>query len=384
MKFLPLIWAGLWRKPGRTVLTLLSVAAAFVLFGLVQGVNATFEKALWQAHLNRVYVESHGVDLAPLPIANLAQIEKVPGVQALVPFVYMRAFFKDQKDAVSVIASQPAALFRVFAELSLPPQQYEAMLQARSGAVVGRKLARRYGWDVGDRIPLTGPVAKRDGTLIWLLDIVGIFDDPQLGDLDGLTNGLLINFDYFDEARIADRGMVSGFVASIDQPNQLAQVSMAIDALFANSAVPTETRSEREFTEVELNQLGDIHAYIVAIIGSTFFTLLFLTGNTMMQSVRERIPEFGVLKTIGFSAYSLLTLVLVEALSCFIVAAALGLTVAALLYPALERHWDTEMTLPISVIAWGIGGAVILSLASALSPAWRVKRLEVVNAIAGR
>jgi putative ABC transport system permease protein len=384
MKFLPLIWAGLWRKRARTLFTLLSIATALLLFGLMQGVSATFDRVVEQANLNRLHVRSRVTVTAPLPIADLAQIERVPGVTGVLYYSQFGAYYRDPKNSFVAIAADPARAVDIYRELVMPESQLEALKRTRTGAAVGAKLAQRYGWRIGDRIPLQSSVAKRDGTKDWVVDVVGIYDDPVLGDLDLLTSAIFLNYPFFDEARILDRGMVDGFVVRIANPEQAAAVSASIDRLFANSPGETETRSEREYAESRLRQVGDINLFVEAIMGAVFFTLLLLTGNTMMQSVRERIPEFAVLKTLGFTDGGLFALVMAESALLSLAAAALGMAAAAGTYPQLALINGARTAMPPIVIAWGIAAALVLALASGLPPAWRVKRLEVVDALAGR
>jgi putative ABC transport system permease protein len=193
----------------------------------------------------------------------------------------------------------------------------------------------------------------------------------------------LIIYEYFDEARAANRGTADRFIIRIGDPTRSTQTAAAIDKLFANSVHETRTQSEREQAQSQLKQVGDINFFTTAIVGAVFFTLLFLTANTMMQSVRERIPEFAVLKTIGFSDTSVLVLVLVEALCLCIFSAALGLAIATAIFPTLTAIFG-GFNLPWIVIASGIVAAVLVALISACVPAWRVKQLRIVDAMAGR
>lgn len=384
MKFLPLIWAGLWRRRPRTLFTLASIAIAFLLFGLLQGVNASFDRVVEQANLNRLHVRSRVTVTAPLPIADLAQIERVPGVTGVVYYDQFRASYQDTRNSFLAIAADPTRSLDMYRELLVPAEQFAALLRTRTGAAVGAKLARRFGWKVGDRIPLHSTIAKSDGTTDWIVDIVAIYDDPVLHDLDTLTNAVMIDYGYFEEARVVDKGLVDGFVVRIRDPAQAAPISAAIDRLFANSPNETETRPEREFTEGRLRQVGDVTLFIDMVIGAVLFSLLFLTGNTMMQSMRERIPEFAVMKTVGFTDGGMLALVLAEALLLSLAAAAVGLAAAAAMYPQLSAINGVVASFPPAVAAWGLFAAVLLALASGLPPAWRVKRLEIIDALAGR
>jgi putative ABC transport system permease protein len=240
---------------------------------------------------------------------------------------------------------------------------------------------KAYGWKIGDRIPLTTSVAKQDGSTDWNLEIVGTY---SVTGAQAQANRVLINYAYFDEARQFDKGRVFAFIVSIDDPDRSAAMCATIDALFSNSSDETLTQDEAEFAQAQLRQIGDISAMVNAIVGAVLFTLLFLTGNTMMQSVRERIPELAVLKAIGFSDRMVTGLVLAESALLCMVAAVLGLAVAAAVFPVTESLGIGGGALPASVIALGLAIAGVLALVSGLPPARRVQRMTIVDALAGR
>jgi putative ABC transport system permease protein len=381
MKYIPLIWAGLWRKPLRTVFTLLSVVIAFLLFGLLQGVNAAFDQSIAAADVDRLIVESRISFTEGLPYADLEQIEAVPGVSGVAFASFMVAEYQDRKNAMVALPVDPARYFAVTPELVVPPDQLDALIHTRTGAVVGQSLATKYGWKIGDRLPLhVRNWANRDGGSDWRFDIVGIFHNAKDSAQE---QALVINHSYFDEARNTGKGTVGWYIVRIADPLQAVAIAAAIDKMFANSSDETRTMSEKEFSQSFLKQVGDINFIVVAIIGAVFFTLLFLTGNTMMQSVRERIPEFAVLKTLGFSETRVLMLVLTEALVLCLAAALAGLALAALVFPMLRQIVGVT-SLPGSVIVTGLGCAILLALAVGLPPALRARRLSIVDALAGR
>ncbi|MGB8842150.1 MAG: FtsX-like permease family protein, partial [Aliidongia sp.] len=286
-----------------------------------------------------------------------------------------------RKNVFPAFPVDPERYFALTPELSLPPDQLDALIHTRTGVVVGQALAVKYGWKIGDRLPLRSRNwTNRDGGSDWNFEIVGIFRDVKGGSNDQLA---LFNHAYFDEARSIGKGTVGWYIVRIADPQQSVAIAAAIDKLFANSSDETRTMTEKEFSQSFLKQVGDINFIVVAIIGAVFFTLLFLTGNTMMQSVRERVPEFAVLKTLGFSETRVLSLVLIESLVLCIVAALIGLALAALAFPQLQRVIGVS-TLPSSVILLGLGIAVLLALIAGLPPALRARRLSIVDALAGR
>jgi putative ABC transport system permease protein len=377
MKYLPLVWAGLWRKRTRTIFTLLSIIVAFLLFGMLQGVNSAFDNAVAGVNLNRLYVASKYSMIEPLPISMKDQIATVPGVLAVTYTTWFGGYYQDPKNGIYSAPVDAESYFKVYSDLVLPPEQFEALKNTRTGAVIGPKLVEKYGWKIGDRISLMSFRPRTDGSNAWPFDIVGIYKGK--GDQQGI--GFYFNFDYYNETVTPlMRDKVGNFVVTIDDTTHAGQIGKAIDALFANSANETHTQTEKENAQSFMKQLGDINFIVSAIVGAVFFTLLFLTGNTMMQSVRERIPEFAVLKTLGFGDYGVVALVITESAALCLVAAVLGLSIAALLFPALKSFIGIGK-LPLNVFLLGLVFAVILAGIAALPPALKAKRLSIAEAL---
>jgi putative ABC transport system permease protein len=248
-------------------------------------------------------------------------------------------------------------------------------------AVIGRALAQKYGWKIGDTIPIKSAIwIKKDGTSDWRFTVVGIFRQP--GD-EAQEQRVLLNNDYFDEGRAMARGTVGWYNVRIDTPAHATAVAQSIDRLFANSDHETKTVSEKEFMQGFIRQLADVNFIVSAIIGAVFFTLLFLTGNTMMQSVRERIPEFATMKAIGYSGGAMLAMVIAEGLVLALIAAILGLSLSALAFPAMKAFLGVA-ALPRSVIGLGLFYAVLLALITGLLPGMRVVRLNIIQGLARR
>ncbi len=378
MKYFPLIWAGIWRKRTRTVFTLLSVVVAFLLFGLLQGVDAWLSGAIEGSRVNRLYTVSKISFIEPLPMSYLSQIEAVPGVDKVSFFHWFGGYYQDPKQGIVSYPVDPARAFAVFPDWKVEQSAIDRMIRQRDAAIVGAPVAQRWGWKVGDRVPLKTQIwTKKDGSNNYDFEIVGIYTGPQ-------ANLFLLNWDYFNEARSFGQNNVGWFALSIKDPTQATQVSRAIDALFANSPAETKTQTEKEFATAQIKQLGDIGFMVTMIVMAVMFTLLFLTGNTMMQSVRERIPELAVLKTLGFTDGLVTTLVLAEAILLCVFAALIGLGLAALAFPAFGAIGIGKVSLPAVVLVSGTVIAIALALASGLWPAWRANRLEVVDALAGR
>ena len=381
MKFLPLIWAALWRKKTRTVFTLLSIVVAFLLFGMLQGVNAAFNATIDRANVNRLIVANSMSFTESLPYSYMAQVETVPGVAAVSQQNWFGTYYQDPKNFVFSFPVEPERWRKTGTEYRLPQAQFDAWRRTRSGAIIGTQLAHQYGWKIGDRVPLHSVIwTKAGGSSDWDFDIVGIYSCP---DSPSRENQFFFNYSYFDEARSFGKGLVGWLLVQVNDPARSAQIAADIDRRFANSSEETETKTEKEFQQSFLKQIGDINFIVTRILFAVFFALLFATGSSLMQSIRERVPELAVLKTLGFSDAGVLWLVLAESLLLCVLAALAGLAVAALLFPAL-RDTIGVVSLPRSVLIEGVIIAVLLALATGLLPAWRARRLNIVDALAGR
>ncbi len=382
MKYLPLLWAALWRKKARTIFTLLSIIVAFLLFGMLQGVNSAFNRTVDLANVNRLIVINKISLTESLPFSQTQQIESLAGVDRVAYASWFGSYFQDPKNLVFSFPIDAERYFDVFPELKLPADQFDALKRTRSGAVIGAELARKYHWKIGDRVSLHSQIWTRkvDGQSDWAFDIVGIYECPTDRGQEGQ---FFFNHEYFDEARAFSIGKVGWYIVRIKNANQAAQVGAAIDKLFANSPDETKAQSEKEFQMGFLKQIGDINFIVTRILIAVFIALLFATGSTMMQSVRERIPELAVLKTLGFTDGGVLGLVLAECTLLCVLAAVMGLGLAALVFPLLKDTLGL-VQLPGVVIGVGLAVALGLALVTGLPPALRAKRLNIVDALAGR
>lgn len=384
MKYFPLIWAGLWRKRARTCLTALSIVVAFSLFGIMNGVTAGLDDAIeGLTEETRLMTQSRINIVEPLPLAFLSRIESIDGVDYVVPYGYFGGYYQEPRNQINAGAVYIDKMFELYPEFVVPEDQLETMMRTRTGAIVGRDLAERFGWKIGDRIPLASTIfTQRDGSSTWELDVVGIFDSRDEGVP---ADDVYMHYDYFDESRSFGAGSVAVYMTKIDDVGRSVAIAEEIDALFANSPNETLTQNERDWVRAQIAQIGDISFFVNAIVGAVLFTLLFLTGNTMMQSVRERIPELAVLKTYGYRDAAVSALVFAEALILCAGAALLGLGIAAVAFPGVFAAMGVlAMPLPASVVAIGLGVAALLAVASALPPAWRAQRLSIVDALAAR
>src|ERR1700733_1653679 len=322
MKHFMLLWAGLWRKKTRTILTMLSIVVAFLLFGLLQGINQGIKQGSTDTGNHRLWTAARMSSVSSMPTSLMDRMLTVKGVQEIAHISFFGGYFQDSKNAVSAFATNVDKLAILYPELNITPAQVPAMHSPRPGALIGRPLAKKYGWKVGDKIPLGTTIwTNNDGSNNWAFDIVGIFDPLPQFEKSPLGSAFWINYDYWDEARKFDNHRIHQYIIQIDDPKKAAVISAQIDKLSENSPQKTRTQTENAALQSQLKQLADINFIANAIVGAVMFTLLFLTANTMMQSVRERIPELAVLRTLGFSGGAVCALVLAESLLLCLIAA---------------------------------------------------------------
>jgi putative ABC transport system permease protein len=386
MRYLPLLWAQLFRKKTRTVLTLLSVLVAFLLFGLLEAVQTAFESGADSADAKRLLTTARYSIIEPLPMSYAPRIERVPGVVGVAYADWFGAKYQNESNAFAVFAVDPARYLDMYPEFTIAPEQRAAFIKTRTGAVAGKVLADRYGWKVGQKLPISSEIhARTDGSLDWEFDLVGVFDsdDPAVR---ANTEVVLINVAYFDEARQFNRGKTGWYIVRIADAEQARAVAADIDRMFLNSPDETKTAPEKEFALGFARQIGDIGALVTRILFAVFFTILILTGNTMAQAIRERIPELAILKTLGFSNAAVTALVLGEAALLLAIGAGLGMAAAVGLLPALNGAAAGRFPpLFVDGVTWAWAAAVAAALALAIGapPALRVNRLRIVDALAG-
>jgi putative ABC transport system permease protein len=384
VKYLPLLWSGLWRKPIRTVLTILSIAVAFLLFGVLHGVIAGFDVALMKMSETRLRVTNRANFIESMPVAYKESIRGVPGVRDVAYFSAFIGYYQDPKNGLRAAALDLDPFLGMISNLKVPQDQRDAMHRIRAGTIVGADLAKRFNWHIGDRITLHSEYwLNKNGSPEWPFEIVGFAnagpdDDPMF------ANELYMNYDYLDAARSTGTGTVHQFVVSIDDASRATEISAAVDRLFANSSSETLTLNEREWALAGVRQVGDVQMFINSIIGAVLFTLLFLSSNTMSQSVRDRVSELGVLKALGFGNTSVWMLVVAEAVVLSLIAAAIGLAIAASVFPSVFMVLGVgPIALPLKVYVAAFGIALLLALLSATLPAVRAGRLTVVQALSG-
>ncbi|MEL4893565.1 FtsX-like permease family protein [Xanthomonas protegens] len=385
MKYFSLIWAQLFRSKTRTVLTLFSVIVAFLLFGLLDSVRVAFTAGGSVEGVNRLVVASRLSITQSLPVRLEAQIRSVPGVRDVTYAMWFGGIYKDPKDFFPNFSVAPN-FFDVYSEYEMPPEQLKAFRDTRTGAAVGEALAKKNGWKVGDVIPLQATIFPRGGSNDWPLELKAIFRAKDRANVQA-ENQLMMNWKYFDESNDYIKGKVSWYTVRLDNPEHASRVAQAIDALSANSDHETKSQTESAFQQAFVKQFADIGLIVTSIMGAVFFTLVLLTGNTMAQAVRERIPELATLKTLGFQDRTVLTLVIVESVLLIVLGGLLGMALAAAAIPVLASA--SRGALPVHAVplqTWLIGAALMLviGVVVGLLPALRAQRLKIVDALAGR
>jgi putative ABC transport system permease protein len=381
VKYLPLIWSGIWRKPGRTALVLLQVAVAFALFGVLQGMKAGVDRSVANTRADVLFVASADFGGTPLPFSYFDRLRSVPGIKSVSFADGFVGTYQRPTEAVYVLAIQPTNLWLTLVPeiFQVLPKDLEALAKTRDGALITTDIGKKYGWRVGDRIPLTSNTLHVDGSGTWTFQIVGTFKDHEPGE----AALIVANYDYLDKARAFNQGSVRNFYAVIAEPTRAAEMSDTIDELFVNSPNETNTASFRENAQQQMRSIGDLNFLIRSVTSAVLVALLFSITTMMMQTIRERTPEFAVLKTLGFSNRAIFLMVVGESLLICVAAALIGLALAMGVFPYTAK-FIPGLSMPLSVVAFGLIGALLVALIAAAPPASRAARLQVVDGLAGR
>jgi putative ABC transport system permease protein len=385
MKYLPLLWAALWRRKARTIFTLLSIVVAFLLFGVFETIDYAFAHPdSGQSGADRLITTNKYSITLSLPSSYTQQIRSVPGVAEATWLTWFGGYYQESKNFIFAVPIDADSYFKVHRQdVTVDPEALQTFEQTRTGMLVNTTLMNKFGWKVGDKLPLHSTIWTRsqDGSLNWTFDIVGTISSTDSSQ-DATA---LFHFEYFDEGRSFGKGTVGWYEVSISDPTQAAPVGEKIDTLFANSSDETKTQPAKDFLIAFVKQRGDIAFVLHAILGAVFFALLFLTGNTMMQSMRERIPELAVLKTLGFTDQKVFSLLIAESLVLCVAAAFVGLALsyALFLLPFIQGALQ-GVELSRGMLLPGLLVAAVLALIVGLPPAIRANRLQIVDALADK
>jgi putative ABC transport system permease protein len=380
-RYLPLIVKNCWRNRRRTSLTIASIGVSMCLLGVLMAVYHAFymsdpapDQALRLVTRNRVSLTF------PIPLFYRDKIRQVPGVKDIMMSQWYGGVYKDARDPKNFFARfgvEPPKMFQIYGELKIPEDQKQAWLHDRTGCVIGRDLANKFNFKVGDRITLTGDIFP--GTLE--LTVRGIFDSPRTSE------ALYFDWAYVEEGMDEGRkGNVGTFNIVVDNTDDVPRVARAIDDGFHNSPVQTRTETEQAFILSFVSMLGNVKLFLLTICAAVMFTILLVSGNTMAMSVRERVREVGVLKTLGFTGGNILQIILGEACAISVAGGAIGYLLSTFLTGGVKKspagaflpsikQFDPSVAAACILVALGIG------LVSSFIPAWNASRTNIVEAL---
>jgi len=380
-KYLPLLWANLGRKRLRTSLTLASIIVAFLLFGLMQTLRVAMSGSPELAGIDRLMTMHKTSFVQSLPLAYLNRVKGVEGVVAASSQDWFGGIYKDERTQIAAFAIDAPTFFEVYGEYKLTPQEQQAFLQDRTSVIVGKLIAERYGWKVGDTIPMRSNIwtRKDNGGNSWPMKIAGIYEASN-----GDNQSMYFHYDYLNESRAEIRDMIGWVVVKVRDPDRSAEVARNIDDLFRNSSAETKTSTEKAFIQGFANQMGNIGKLLTFVAGAVFFTMLLVTANTMGQAIRERINEIGVMKTLGFSGTGVTLLILAEAILVTALGGLIGLALAALASKGIGAavvQFFPVLGMPAAT--WGVGAVLIVLLGglAAAIPCTQASRLKIVDAL---
>ncbi|MBA2588641.1 MAG: ABC transporter permease [Alphaproteobacteria bacterium] len=383
MKYFPLIWAALRRKPVRTSLTFLSVTVAFTLFGLMIGLGATMDYVAKKAHPDRVWTMPR-FDMNAMPVTIARQIAKLPGIKTTSVMSYLQGYVGDPKNRSGLLMADDE-YGRIFSDWAPTPAQWDLVRHDRRAIIISRNVAAQYHKKVGDTFTLISETPRADGTKAWDFKIAAI--TPEMPEING---GYLIgNYDYYDKAMpLADQGKMNEVDLQVSDPAQAAAIGQRIEKLFANSGNPVQSTPEVVFAASGYGGV-DINAITRKIALAGLGMILFLTASVIAKSVRERLPEFATLKTLGFSDAGLTALVIAEAALPCLAGAVCGVGIAGMLTQILPGILPPNFALPmptfsVTVLAWAAASACAVALASTILPILRLSRLDIAAALSGR
>jgi len=372
-----MLWANLRRKKIRTLLTAGSFVVAFFLFGLLAAIGYGFRQGIDAAGADRLVVIGRTSIIQPLPLAYMARMQRLPGIQDVAHSTWFGGVYQDPKNFFPQFAIVPEDWRRMYPEYVVDEAQWRDFLADRQGCVVGAKLAARFGWKIGDHVPMKAPGYLGGGG--WDFNVRAIYRGTRP---DADETQFWLRHDYlYEKAPPYWRGIVGWYVVRVAHPDQAVAVAKAIDAEFANSTSETRTQTESAFAAAFVNQIGNIEFLIRAIGSIVFFTLLLVTGNTMAIAVRERTNELAVLKAIGYTDRFVLGLVLAESVLIALVGGALGLWLAHGLAARDITQGLILLYLPASALALGLLIAIGTGVLAGLLPALGAMRLGVIDAL---
>jgi putative ABC transport system permease protein len=381
VKYLYLIFSNLKRKKIRTGLTFLSIMVAFLLFGYLTAIRQAFVAGVEVAGADRLIVRHKVSIIQMLPQSYESRIEQIEGVDNAAHATWFGGIYQEPKNFFAQMPMVPEDLFDMFPEFIVSDEQKAAFLATRSGVMAGRGIVDRFGWKLGDRIPIQATIwQNKDGGSSWEFDLVAIYDGAEKGTD---TSQFFFRYDFFDESRSFGQGLVGWYTVRINDPDRAAEIAATIDAEFANSQAETKAEAEGAFIQGFANQIGNIGFIIMSIMSAVFFTILLVAGNTMAYTVRERTNELAVLKAIGFTGRGVLGLVLGESLALTVAGGSLGLVLAWFLVSMGDPTNGSFPVFYIPVRDIFVGFLLIAAMAfvAGIVPARQAQKLQIADAL---
>jgi putative ABC transport system permease protein len=384
MKFLPIVWRNLMRRKIRTFFTVMTILVAFVLFGVLMAIRAAFSFGVDVAGADRLMTIHKVSIIQPLPVSYFQRIRSTEGVTEVTYSNWFGGYYQDTRNTIQSMAVEPESWMTMYPEFELPAEQKAAWYKDRTGAVLGADLAKRFGWKVGDRIPIISPIYRKPDGSPWEFTIDGIYNSDKQG-VD--KTQFFFHHAYLSETFRGSGfmdGMVGWYIIKVADPSTSDQLAKRIDAMFANSPAETKTATEKSFVSDWAKQIGDIGSIMMAITGVVMFFILFVAGNAMAQSVRERINELGVLKTLGFGDGRILALVLLESCTIAIVGGGIGLFLSWMAITAIGDPTGGFLPIfhfPPRDLVLGVALVLLLGFGTGLVPALQASRLKIVDAL---
>lgn len=381
MKYLSLVWSGLKRKKTRTVLTLLSILVAFLLFGYLAAIRVGLSQGVDVAGLDRLVVRHKVSIIQFLPESYETRIERIPGVADAVHATWFGGIYQRPSNFFAQMPVVPDEFLAMFPEYILDENEKEAWFKTRTGAIVGKVTAERFGWKVGDRIPIEATIwPKKDGGNTWEFDLVGIYEGAEKGTD---ASQFFFRYDYFQETRAWGSGNVGWYWVKIEDPERAPEIAELIDREFANSPAETKTEPEGAFVQGFAKQIGNVGLIMTSILVAVFFTILLVAGNTMAQSVRERTQEIAILKALGFTHRGVLGLVLAESFALAVLGGGAGLALGWFL---ISLGDPTNGTLPVFYfplkdLVLGVVLVAVMGFVAGILPARQAQRLQIADAL---
>jgi len=385
MRFLPIVWRNLLRRKFRTFFTIGAIFFAFLLFGVLMAIRSAFNMGVDMAGQGRLMVIDKVSIINPLPASYEQQLRQLDGVTDITHANWFGGYYQDVRNQFATFATDPESWLRVYPkEFELPEDQKKAWIADRTGAIVGADTSKKYGFKVGQRVPIQGTIYRRPDGGPWEFTIDGIYDSKIKGA--DKTN-LLFNYQYLRETIPAASGFrdrYNWYVFTVGNPDRAPEIAAKIDAMFANSPSETKTNTEKAFVSEWSKQVGDIGKIMMGIVGMAMFTILLVAGNTMAQAIRERTNELAVLKTLGFGEGRILSLVLLESVFIALLGGGLGLVLSYIFITVVGDPTHGLLPafyFPTAQLIVGVALVVGLGLASGLLPAWQASRLRIVDAL---